>query len=423
MDAGDVWKLVLFTVAMLGSAFFSGSEAAYLSIQRSKLAALSRLDPKKAARIDRLAGNPEKLLSTVLTGNNLANTSAAALATGLFLSYLSPNAAVLASTVGVTILLLVFTEAIPKIIATRYSVGTANAVAFPLRVAEVVLFPAAWSIEQFVRALGNALRLPKGTTISREEIVAMVGIGQESGTVDEAQAQVIDQLFRVDNIDLQEIMTHRTRVVGLEKGANLDEFFETYQATPHSRMPVYEESLDNIVGVIVLRDVVTALASGRIESDSDVTTLARPAHFFPENLALGDIFRQIEETGHGIVFLVDEFGGTTGLVTSKQMVQTVVGQIGAETDDLNVKVDTQGISNIDGGLLIEEIAVQFGLQIPEGDYDTVAGFILSELGTVPKAGQRLEYRGFALEVVEMDDLRIGRVRITKLHGRGTTDIN
>ncbi len=416
MEGGDVWKLVLFFVAMLGSAFFSGSEAAYLSIQRSKLAALMRLDPKRAERIDRLASNPEKLLSTVLTGNNLANTSAAALATGLLLSYFSPNAAVLASTVGVTILLLVFTEAIPKTIATRYSVGIANAAAFPLRVAETVLLPAAWVVERLVRGMAKVLRLPTAVTVSQEEIVAMVDIGQESGTVGQVQAQVVDQVFRIDQIDLQEIMTHRTRIVGLPKGATLADFFEAYQSTPHSRMPVYEGSLDNIVGVLVLRDVVTALAEGRIEQNGDVTALAQTAHFLPENLALGDIFRQIEQTGRGIVFLMDEFGGTTGLVTSKQMVQTVVGQIGADIGDARapLQVDIEGVPEVDGDLLIEDIAEQLGLVIPEGEYDTVAGFILAELGTVPKVGQHIEFGGFTLEVRQMDGLRIGRVGISRL---------
>lgn len=416
MESSDLLKLILFAVALLVSAFFSGSEAAYLSIQRGKLAALMKSDPKKATRIDRLASNPEKLLSTVLTGNNLANTSAAALATGLLLSYLSPSTAVLASTLGVTVLLLIFAEAIPKTIAARYSVGVAYLVAIPLKVVEMVLIPAVWLLERLVRGITAILGLPTSHIVSQEEIIALVDIGKQSGALAEAQAQMVDQVFQFADMDLQEVMTHRTKMKGISKGSSLSDFYRIYLQDPHSRYPVFEGSSDSIVGVVSSSEVLSALAGGQIELDSEVTALMQAPYFLPENRMMGDVFRHLEGTGHGIVFLVDEYGGITGLVTVKQMVQGIVGRIGDETDDVMVPINVNmtGATEVDASMHVDDVAEQFGIEIPEGEYDTLAGFILMQVGVMPTVGESIEHDGYILEVKRMDGLQIGRVGITKL---------
>lgn len=416
MDSGELTKVLLFVVALGASAVFSGAEAAYLSLQRGKLAALKSDEPDKALRIDRLAGNPVKLLSTVLTGNNLANTSAATLATSILLSFLDPNIAVLASTVGVTVLLLVFAEAIPKTIATRYAVDVASIMALPLRIVEFILLPAVWLLERTVKGIAAVMGLPETNIVSQEEIIALLDIGQESGTVPEAQAEMVGQVFRVGSMDLQEIMTHRTKMVGLKKNTTLEEFYRKYVSSPYTQYPVYEDNLDNILGTVALKDVMNGLARGELGPQDDVTALARPAYFLPENRKMGDLFEHLEGIEQSNLFLVDEYGGITGMVTSRQMAQAIVGQIGeeAEQTDVEALVSEQGSVEVDGSTHVDDMNEEFGLDIPEGEYDTLAGYMLSRMGVIPVEGDSISIGEIGLEVKKLSGLRIDRVGITGL---------
>jgi putative hemolysin len=415
MDSSDTIKLIILLIALIASAIFSATEAAFLSIQRGRLASLSRTNPKQAGKIERFASNPEKLLSTVLTGNNLANTGAAAVGTSLALSFLSANTAVIASTVVITILLLVFAEAIPKTIATRHSIGLASFMSTPLRVVELVLLPPIWTLERVVRVFTRLLGLPGTHLVSREDIIALAHVGSETGAVEPFQVEMLGNVFRVEDRQLREVMTPRTEIVGLRKGATLDEFYQLYRRQPHAHYPVYEGNLDYIVGVISLKDLIHQFANGGIQSGDDVTLFAQDPHILPETAMLGEHLRQLKGIGQQMVILADEHGGVAGLVTLKEMVEEIVGPMGGLESE-EIRVIGPGIYQVDAGADIDQINSQLGLRIPDGDYETIAGFILSRLGVIPNEGDRVQHNEFVLEVTEMQGVKIEQVTVTRAAG-------
>ena len=409
--ANESLNMVLFFVALLFSAGFSSSEAAFLSIQRGKLAVFSKVEPRKAQRVARFAHQPEKLLATVLTGNNLANTAAAALGTSIALAYLDRGPAVVVSTVIVTIVLLVFGEAIPKTFATRYPIGFASIAAAPLRAVEALLLPPIWLLERLMRGLTAVLGLPNVPIVSQEELQALIEMGAESGEVEEKQADILDQVFRMQDRRISDVMTHRTDIVGIPEGTTLDEFLAVYRQTSHTRYPVYRGSLDRIVGILTQREIFAGLADGKLNPDDDVTALARTPTYMPETKLMGDVFRHLHSLGAEMFVLVDEYGGVIGIATVRQMIEELVGHF-----DEHAKPAGQGYSVIEGGVIsiqgdmqVDEANEVLSLGIPSGPYETVSGFFMTRSGAIPHVGSTLVHGSYQYEIEAMDEMRVARL--------------
>lgn len=414
--SGDTLNFVLFFIALLFSAAFSSSEAAFLSIQRGKLAALEKTDVEAANRISRFAGQPEKLLATVLTGNNLANTAAAALGTSITLSYLDGGAAVVVSTLVVTLILLVFAEAIPKTFATRYSLGFASTAATPLRIVEAILLPPIWLLERLVRGLTAILGLPDGKIVSQEELQALIEMGAQSGDVEQSQADILDQVFRMQDRRISDVMTYRTDIVGVTEGMTLAEFLAIFRDQPHDRYPVYRDTIDQIVGILPSRMVLAGLAAGTLSAEDDVSVLARPPKFLPDTKLMGDVFRQLPTLSAELIVLIDEYGGVTGVVSTRQMIEELVGHF----DELDTPEAEEfqplegGGAVLDGDLQVDEANEVLSLGIAEGPYETVSGFFLTQSGAVPQVGTKLVHGGYLYEVQEMEGLRVTKVVANKI---------
>lgn len=413
---GETVNLILFFVALLFSAGFSSSEAAFLSIQRGKLAALSRSDSGKAARINRFASQPEKLLATVLTGNNLANTAAAALGTSIALTLLDGGAAVVASTVVVTIVLLVFAEAIPKTFATRYSIGFASIAATPLRVVEAILLPPIWLLERLVRGLTTVLGLPDAPIVSQEELQALVEMGAESGDVEQSQAEILDQVFRMRDRRISDVMTYRTEIVAIPKGTTIRGFLDVYRDHPFSRYPVFEGAIDRVIGIVSRHVVLAALADNSLGPDDDVTSLMRTPKFLPEQKLMGDVFRELPTIGAEMLVLVDEYGGVTGIVTIRQLVEELIGNFDEiqTTEEPEFEVLEDKAINIRGDMRLLEANEELQLGLPYGPYETVGGFLMTLLGRIPETGETALHGEYQYEIVSVDRTRITRVMARKV---------
>ena len=416
MDEGDLIRLGLLLVAVLFSAFFSGSEAAFLSLDRGRVAQLQRSGGKRAERVARLANQPEKLFPTVLTGNNLANTTAAALGTTLAASFLSTNNAVIASTVVVTVVLLLFAETIPKTIAAKNSSRFAMATVAPLQLVEWLLYPVAWVLERLTGAVGRLFGVSGAAFVAEEEIRALIEAGRQAGAVEPTEAQMLEQVFRFGDSQLRETMTPRTEIVWIEKGASQREFLNTYREHAHTRFPVYEDSVENVLGTISVKDVVRAIASEELGPEDDVTRLVRPAHFVPETKLVGELFQELRGSGYQMVMAVDEFGGIAGLVTLKQMLEEIVGRVGEEGggEEQEYQAIDANTYQVEGGMHVDEANEHLAIDIPDGDYETVAGFLLVRLGHIPTVGEFVYHRGFLLEVTEMRGAKIEQLKVTRV---------
>jgi len=427
MDAGDSWRLALLVVCLGLSGFFSASETAFIALPRARLMHLVRSGRPGADRVSHIIQRPERFLATVLLGNNLVNTAAAALATVLALNLITNQGlSVLAATAGVTTFLLLFGETVPKNIAWRRSEKVAFAVSRPIRLVELTLSPVVTLLQLFSTMTNRALGISASTPqIGEEEIRTMIAAGAQTGAVDAGEAALLEKVFRFGDRQIREIMTPRPEIVWIENGDNLERFLEVYSEHTHTRFPVYEGSMENVLGVLSVKDILSGMKGLKSEASGPVTKELRPAFFVPETKSVSETFNVMREGGHSVVLTVDEFGGIAGLATLKQMMEVIVGQMGDEGSAPEETVTALGRDAflMDAGLAISDINEELGLGIPEGDYQTLAGFILDRIGRIPDVGDALEFGDLRFTIRTMERVRIEEVELRRLNSPHVTSRN
>ena len=408
--------LTLFIVCLVLSAFFSSSETAFTTLKRVRLEQMVRSNVPGAKRVARMLERPEKLLSTILTGNNLVNTAAASLGTALAVTVWK-EWGVLIATIGVTIILLVLCEATPKVIAVHNSDKIAIRTARPIELASKAFAPAVLALSavttRFTKLAG--VKPASRSLFDEEEIRTMISVGHKEGTVEESEAEMLHKVFDFGDRPVREAIVPRTEVVWVEKGLKLVDFLKIYEESPLSRFPVYEENTDNVVGIISVKDVLMALAKNTIDNQSPIDDLIRPTYFAPETKPIGELFSEMRDKNYRMAVVIDEYGGTAGVVSLSRLVEEIVGPVGdefAEADKDYEAID-ENTFQIDGGMRIDEANEEMGLELPEGEYETVAGFVLDLLRHIPKQGKQIRYKGMKIVVTKMKGMKIEEILLTK----------
>ncbi|MFC2066591.1 HlyC/CorC family transporter [Chloroflexota bacterium] len=408
--------VVLFIICILLSAFFSSSETAFISLQRIRLQHLVSTNVKGAKRVTRMIDQPEKLLSTILLGNNFVNTAAAALGTVMAVSIWGERGVFIAM-IGVTVLLLIFAETTPKTIATRHAERLSILFARPLGAISWLLTPLvialSWIASGFTKMVGGTV-VPRSLA-SAEEIRTMITVGHKEGTVEEDEAKMLHKVFEFGDRPVREVMVPRPEVISIEEGSRLTDFLTLYEESPLSRFPVYRENMDSVVGILSVKDVLMAVAKGSTSEEGTIDDLVRPAYFAPETKHINELFNEMRDENFRMCVVVDEYGGTAGVVSLSRLVEEIVGEVGDELAGVekDYEVINEYTFQIDGSMRIEEANEEMELELPEGDYETVAGFILSLLGHIPKPNEQLRYKGLKLVMTEMRGLKIEKILLTK----------
>jgi len=372
---------------------------------------------KGAERVARLVAKPERLLSTILLGNNLVNTAAAALATALAVSQWGQDQGVIIATVCVTIVLLIFTETTPKTIATHHAAGISQAFSRPIEWFSWLLSPIVWVLSWIASGFS---RLVGGGPIHRslageEEIRMMISVGRSEGEVEEKEAEMLHKVFDFGDRPVREVMVPRPEVVAIERGSKIADFMALYAGSPMSRFPVYEENMDNVVGILSVKDVLMALAKETVNGQSVIDDLIRPAYFTPETKRINELFAEMQDKNYRMAVVVDEYGGTAGIVSLTRLVEEIVGPVGDELAEAEKEYEAinEYTFQVDGGMRIEEVNEEMGLELPEGEYETIAGFVLHLLGRIPKQGERIKYKGIKLVITKMRGMKIEEILLTK----------
>ena len=413
MDGDDLVRLALLGVAFLLSAFFSGSEAAFLSIQRGRIASMVRSKAKGADRVARIAGRPEKLLPAVLTGNNLMNVMAASLATSIAASYLSPGLAIIVATAAVTILLLVFAEMLPKTIASRRAEKTAILTVRPLELAQLLFFPLVWVLERLSSTVARLVGAGE-PRVTEEEIRSLIDVAETEGAMESSEAEMLERVFHFGDRRVQEVMTPRTEISWVEKGATLEEVLAAYATHTHTRFPVFENNQDTVVGILSIKDLLGEMTQGSVKPADVATNVLRPPYFVPETKLVAPLLNEMRDTGRQMAICVDQHGSVAGLVTLQRLLEVIVGPVGEEGKPAGKEYAPIGPGWFDvrGGMSVQEANQNLNLGLPYGDYQTVAGFVLKQLGRIPSEGEVLQYNGMRLEVKEMRRLKIERIEVS-----------
>jgi putative hemolysin len=409
--------LVLLIICLLLSVFFSSSETAFVSLQRYRLEHMVNTNVHGAKRVAGMIQQPERLLSTVLFGTNLVNTAAASIATVIAVSYFGEDQGVLIATVGVTIILLIFAETTPKTIATRHAEKLSLLFVRPLEIIAWIFTPFVVALSWIASGISNLFggESLHRSLVSEEEIRTMISVGHKEGTVEEDEAEMLHKVFDFGNRPVREVIVPRTEVVWVEKGIKLAAFLSIYAGSPLSRFPVYADNTDNVVGILSVKDVLMALAKGNANNESTIDELIRPAYFSPESKRISELFTEMRDKNYRMAVVVDEYGGTAGIVSLSRLVEEIVGPVGDELAEAEKEYEAidEYTFQVDGGMRIEEANGEMGLALPGGEYETVAGFILHLLGHIPKQGQRLKYRDLRIVITEMRGVKIEKIRVIK----------
>ncbi len=416
MDSTETLYLVFLFICLVLSAFFSSAETAFTALPRLRVEHLLSTKVKGAERIARMTQQPERLLSTILLGNNLVNTAAAALATALAIKFW-PEYGILIATIGVTILLLIFGETTPKTIAIRHAERLAILFARPVELMSWLFTPfvvvLSWIASGFSKIAGGTP--VSRSLISEEEIRTMISVGHREGEVEEAEAEMLHKVFDFGDRPVREVMVPRPEVIGIEQGSKLADFLALYAESPISRFPVYQENMDNVVGILSIKDVLMAQAKGTIKNQAPIDDLIRPAYFTPETKRISELFTEMRDKNYRMCVVVDEYGGTAGIVSLSRLVEEIVGPVGDElaAAEKEYEAINEYTFQVDGGMRIEEANEEMDLELPEGDYETVAGFVLHLLGHIPKTGEQLRYKDLKLVITRMRELKIEEILLTK----------
>lgn len=414
----DTWLIVLLILVCLSlSAFFSGAETTFFSLQNVRVQHWVSRGIPNAKRVAKIKDEPDRFLATILLGNNLVNTALATLTTMLTIrAFGEGGAAVAAATAFATIALVVLGEATPKTIASRHAERLAFWLVLPFETAERILYPLATLLYKIASILSSPLGRgeKKKSGVSEEEIQTIVQMGAKEGTVQKTQAEIIHKALGLGDTLASRIMTPRTEIQWLEKGATLADFYAAYRETAHTKFPVYDGEPDNVTGILYAKDVLREVAKQGLKESDEVTHLARQAHLFPENKYADDLFVEMRNQKTQMAVLVSEFGSIAGILTLKQIVGAIVGRITEETEgEAAIQKIDEKTTEVDGGLRIEEANEHLKLGIPDGDYETLAGFILDRLGRVPKEGEQVVYNGTRLVIGEMTGVKIERILVSK----------
>ena len=417
MDDSHSWLLLAFLVCLVLSAFFSSAESAFISLPKLRIRYLVESGVKGARQLAKASEKPERFLATVLLGNNLVNVAAATLGTIMAVMTFGAIKGPIIATIGVTALILVFGEVIPKTLAVHHAQRLALLYINPLRVIE-------WCFYPFILALG---RIGLGFTrivaqpeedrmlVSEDEIRSVISAGESEGVVEENEAKMLHKVFELTDRPVSKIMIPRTEIAWVEQGTKLSDFLNIYAQKPYSRFPLYKDNTDNVMGILYAKDVLMKLADDSTSKEVVVDDLVRPAYFVPESKHLGELLTEMRDGGYHIVIVVDEFGGIAGMVTLGQLTEEIVGDIRdeltGEAKDFVVTGDST--FQLDGGFRVEEANEELGLELPLDDYETIAGFILTHLGRIPKQGEQLKYKNLKFVITEMRGMKIEKVVVTK----------
>ena len=423
-----IFQLLLLVFFTLMNAFFAGAEMAVVSVNKNRIRSLAEEGNKKAKVIEGLFDDSTKFLSTIQVAITFAGFySSASAASGIspvLAGWLQgagvPYSQQIAHN-GVTLLLmffnLVFGELVPKRIALQKAEAFCMLTVMPVHYISIILSPFTKLLSVSTKLVLKLLRMQtedQEEAVTEEEIKALLKMGNESGTFDDEEREMIDSVFAFDDRTAREIMVPRRDVVVMDIGEPFDELIDEVLESRHSRIPVYEENIDNIIGVLHVKDVMIEMRRSGLDG-MNIRDMLHEPFFVPETKEADELFRTMQETRHHMALLVDEYGGFSGIVTIEDLVEEIMGDINEEYEEVVPEIVPVSEDEyvLDGGILIEDLNDELGLKLETENYDTLSGYLIEQLGHIPAKEDRdvIESDNLVFTVEEVKDNRITKVRL------------
>ncbi len=407
------------------------SEIAIITLNDAKVEAMAEKGHKGAKKIIKLTKDSSGFLATIQVGVTLAGFLSSASAATAFtdklsgvlgnLSFISPSVATTLSTVIITVILSYFSLVLGELVPKKIGMAKAETISF--KVAGVLLCvkagtkPFVWLLTKSTNAVTRLFGINPNAderTVTAEEILMMVDVGGEKGVIEENERDMIANIFDFGDTTASEVMTHRTEVVAVENTASVDELVALTVETGRSRIPLFEEDIDTILGIIYVKDLLQYVGKEEV-ADLKLTDFMRDAYYIPEGKNLSELFEEMTSKKIQMAVVVDEYGGTAGIVTMEDILESIVGNIQDEYDNEEEEYSQVGDNTytVDGTMPIDEVSDLIDVELPEGDYDTIAGLLVSELGYIPKKNDHptVTLGRVSMTVEQVEERRISRVLI------------
>jgi len=416
----DHWLLAaLSAVSVLFAAFFAASETAIVFANKGHIRQLSEGGNHRAATVLRLLQQRDRLHSTLLFSENFFIALAVSFCTVTAFHLFSRTAlSVAVATVVMSIVIVLFAKLAPKGLAARNPDRLALIVAYPVLLVMKIVSPVARLLA--VAADSFAGPGPQGMSctavVTEEDIKAMINLGEEGGSLKEEEKELLHKVFEFGDTLASEAMRPRTEIVSVPSNATLQEVFSLVSEFGYSRYPVIEDTIDTVIGILYIKDILVAMSAGEVKREDDIQQFVRPAYFIPENKRVSELLSEMQRERFQLAIVIDEFGGTSGLVTLEDLIEEIVGSIHdeLETEEKEVQIVDEKNFVVSGQSALDEVNEMLGTSLQSKDFNTLGGFVFGLFGRMPKVGEQLKYKNLKLEILELEGRKISKIKITKL---------
>ena len=410
--------IIIIILALFGSAFISASEASIIAVNRVRIRNLSDQGNKKAEAIEKTLEENEKFFGTLLLFGNLLNVLIATLVGTLIINLVGKGSvtSVIIATAISTIIVVTFGELTPKSISTRIADKWSLLVIKIIRGLMFISTPAVWTFAMIPKLITRTFlksTIEENPMVTTGELRKLIDLGEEEGTVDVTQGEMLENVFRFGEMQIKDIMTPRPEIVWIDKNISISSFLKIYKKTSHTRFPVCEGSLDDILGIISIKEVMLYLSNEKADINKPISTLMKQCLFSPEMKLLDELLEEFQNTGNKITLAIDEFGEISGLLTLSRCLEKIVGESIEENGNNKSKIVK--VSNeqfiVDASISINEINDEMNIDIPEGRYETLAGFIIDRLQSIPEKNTTTNYKGYRFTILETSKNKISKIQI------------
>ena len=407
MEKTDIWKIVLILVMMVLSALFSGTETAYSSVNKLRLKNYEAQGNKKAAKALKLANRFDEVLTAVLIGNNIVNIAASSVGTIIFIKLVGKNGPAV-STVVITVLVLVFCEALPKSYAKRNAEKLALAFASLLSALVTLFKPAVFLLNKLSSLMDNGKEAP---SVTEDELKYMIDEIEEQGVIEEQESELVKSALEFDEISVSEILIPRVKVVGVERNSTIDEIKETFSSEMYSRLPVYEKSLDEIVGIITNKAFFKML----VEGGNDISGIIQEVPHIADTKLISEALRDMQRSKVHLAVVTDQYGGTKGIITLEDIIEELVGEIYDEDDEIvnNLLMIAPDKYEVAGDMSVSDMLEMLDLDedLIDTEYNSVGGWVTDVMEHIPEAGETAESGIFRLTAAVVNEQNVEKVII------------
>jgi len=421
LDSDSLLLIFLFIILLLLSAFFSGSETAFFSLTKVVRNRLKDKNTKRSNRVLYLLQDPRKLLITILTGNTIVNVSAAGIAAFLAANWsrkinFPEELAIIIEVVVVTIILLVLSEITPKIFSVKNAIQVAELTSLPIQIIAYILYPITKLLSQFPIIISKIMASRSDRhLLTKEELKTLIEVGEEKGTLVEEEKEMIHSIFEFTKTSVREIMIPRIDMVCVEENIRFSELVQVINEKGHTRIPVFKGRVDEIIGILHAKELLPLIKTK--PEQINLRSLVRPALFVPESKMIDELMKDFQREKVHMAIVVDEYGGTAGLITLEDVIEEIVGEIQDEYDTEKplFKVQEDKTILVNAKIDIDELNDKLQLNLPtDANYESLGGFILNLTGSVPNQKDEIFYQGYKFVIEKTERNRIVQVSIHKI---------